>query len=368
MINENYYEIIALITLITAVVIYLLIRKFKQDQIHIDYPHATKKSEAELAYEADLKKEEKKEKEEEKVTHKEETLEEVQPFTQEEPSSAAPTIAKLPRQKCEVPPHGKISKENFKDFKGVKLLVAEDNLINQKVINGLLSTSGIEVTMADDGKIALNILEKNSDFDMIIMDAHMPRIDGFEATRIIRANPKYEHIVVVALSGDTSTDDVRKMTEAGMEENLEKPLRMDAFYDVLYAYTQGDKPNEEQRVETITTTQVIMTNELKGDKGLAICGGDEEFYKAILSEFTQTYTNISYKLLVYLKEENTAQADALLLDFIGVTANIGADSVRVIALELKAAIKDLEESSYITILDEFDAHFEVLLEDIAEYN
>ena len=139
--------------------------------------------------------------------------------------------------KREIPPHGEISRENFKEFAGERVLVAEDNLINQKIIKGLLADTGIEVVLADDGQIALDILERDSNFLMVLMDVQMPRVDGFEATRQIRANPNYNHIVVVALSGDTAADNIEKMKVAGMSEQLEKPLKMTALYDILYAYT-----------------------------------------------------------------------------------------------------------------------------------
>lgn len=374
MINEYFYEIIALIIILTFIVIYFLIRKFNQEEENeFQNPRSRKTGIIEDPYEEVSPQENEKNIFEETLdSEKEDTFEfqdveegsfgniQTNPF--EENITPLQTNTINLRQKAQVPSHGKIVKDNFKDFKGAKLLVVEDNLINQKVIGGLLSGSGIEVTMADDGQIALDILEKNSDFDIIIMDVQMPRVDGFEATRIIRANPSYEHIVVVALSGDIATDDIRKMTEAGMQEHLEKPLRMDSLYDVIYAYTQSNNSKDAPKF-----VKVMMTKELNGDKGLEVCGGDEAFYKDILSEFTKTYTNTSNELVELLTCKNIERADALLLDFIGITANIGADAINNIAQELKEAIKDLEENSYITILDTFEIHLQRLLKDIAAY-
>ncbi len=122
-------------------------------------------------------------------------------------------------------------------------MLVEDNIINQKVILGLWARSGIDVVVANDGVEALEILEKDNNFILILMDAHMPRMDGFEATRKIRKNPALNHIAVVALSGDTTADSIKKMTESGMNEHLEKPLRMDALYDIIYAYTPDKNRN-----------------------------------------------------------------------------------------------------------------------------
>lgn len=379
MLQEYLYEIIILITILTSVVIYFLTKKFKQEEDDIlDDINSRDKNKIQAIEETSLNEVLPQELEEEIVEPEDSTPYVLSgeeegsfgnisnnPFEENTQIIQKETIkndipVKAPRKKVEVPAHGKISKENFKEFAGVKILVAEDNLINQKVIRGLLGDTGIEVTMADDGQETLDILENNSDFNIILMDAHMPRVDGFEATRIIRANPEYEHIVVVALSGDTASDDIRKMIDAGMEEQLEKPLRMDSLYDVLYAYTKDDSKDKE-------FVEVVMTKELNGDKGLAICGGDDEFYKEILKEFSQNYVNASKELYDLLEKEDIRNADAMLLDFIGITANIGADNIRVIALELKEAIKDIRERSYVTLVDEFESHLKVLLRDIKEY-
>ncbi len=154
------------------------------------------------------------------------------------------------------------------------------------------------------------------------MDAHMPRIDGFEATRAIRANPDYAHILVVALSGDTAADDIKKMTEAGMSEHLEKPLRMEALYDIFYAYSIPEETTEEESGEDLVN--VYVTKELNGDQGLEICGGDEEFYHEILTEFVTTYENSTRDLGKLLRTGELEAADRLLLDLVGVTANIGS--------------------------------------------
>lgn len=288
----------------------------------------------------------------------ESSLQEQSPTSQDEEA----TVPSSKREKRAVPPHGKISKANFTEFAGLRILVAEDNLINQKVISGLLADTGIELVMANDGKEALETLEKDKDFRFVLMDAHMPRIDGFEATRQIRANPEYDHILVVALSGDTAADDIKKMQEAGMEEHLEKPLRMDALYDILYAYTSPSV--EEDSGEYI---EVVMTQELNGDKGLSVCGGDEAFYHEILDEFVRDYGDSAQKIHTFLEENQIQQADKLLLDILGVSANIGADTLHEIAKDLKDALQDVEEKSYLSLVDQYEKHLSSLLEDIKSY-
>ncbi|MFA5215190.1 response regulator [Sulfuricurvum sp.] len=259
-----------------------------------------------------------------------------------------------------VPEHGKITKQNFSEFAGERILVAEDNIINQKVLVGLLAGSGIELVLANDGQEALDILEHDTNFLMILMDAHMPRVDGFEATRIIRANPKYDDILVVALSGDTASDDIQKMKNAGMSEQLEKPLRMESLYKIIYAYT-GKETDKDEPVEA-KRTKIFDT-----DKGLQTCGGDEDFYREILSEFITDYGNSSDTLGKLLRSHNLHDADAYLLDIIGVTENIGAHPLGEIASNMKLALSDTHEQSYFSLFDQYKVQLERLLQDIRAY-
>jgi len=253
-------------------------------------------------------------------------------------------------QKRDVPAHEKIKKEHFKEFTTHRVLLAEDNLINQKVILGLLADSPIEIVVANDGQEALDILEKDQNFSLILMDAHMPNIDGFEATKKIRANSKYDYIPVIALSGDTARDDILKMENAGMEAHLEKPLKLDALYDILYMYAPDTLPsatqNTQEKVQQQTQEFETHTNALEvlnTKKGLEVCGEDEGFYAEILKEFIKDYRNSSKQLQKFINEKLNEDADKLLLDLSGVAANIGADDLHQKAQNLKRAITQNED-------------------------
>jgi len=350
--NQYQSEIIAGIVIFITLIIYIII-KFRTKQVTVidneSIQSTVKKEEVALEEEtAELD-----------LTGSEEGDfgEEVH---EETTSSQAPKIKTI--KKRDIPPHGKITKNHFAEFSGERILVAEDNLINQKVLTGLLAGSGIEVILANDGQEALDILENDNDFLMILMDAHMPRVDGFEATRTIRKEEKYDHILIVALTGDTAADDIKKMSDVGMAEHLEKPLRMETLYNIFYAYT--GKENSKDNSEYI---EVVMTQELNGDKGLEVCGGDEEFYREILSEFVQTYENSTQVLGELLENNELQKADKLLLDIIGITANIGAEQLHAISLSIKDSLRDEEERSYLTLADEYKMHLENLIKDIKEY-
>ncbi len=258
--------------------------------------------------------------------------------------------------KTEVPPHGKIVKDNFKDFAGLKILVAEDNLINQKVIAGMLNESDIDITFANDGLETISFLNNQKDFDIILMDAHMPNMDGFEATRKIRENRQFDNIPIIALSGDVAADDVKKMYEAGMDAHLEKPLKMDALYDALYAFTKNKDVTEEESEETLDITA-----------GIQISGGDESFYKEILSEFVKDYGDAKKRIKSLLEAGDFKSADALLLDLTGITANIGAQKAHSSALSLREALKQKTTAAYKEAYRKFADSFDMLLKKVKDY-
>ncbi len=270
--------------------------------------------------------------------------------------------------KREVPLHGKISKDDFKEFAGTKILAAEDNLINQKVIKSLFIGTGIDITIADNGQEALDILKTNQEFTIVLMDANMPIMDGFEATRTIRSNSKYSHIAVIGLSGDTAVDDIKKMREAGMEECLAKPINLNALYDVLYKYTPERKETiiekEKEAVEIDNTPSAI---ELNIEKGLDICADDKNFYLEILQEFINNYSDSGLRLQELLNQGDSVHADRKLLDIVGITANIGADNLHDTAQKLKNAINNSQEKEYIPLLEKYEAHLYKLIKEIRNY-
>ncbi|WP_345974107.1 response regulator [Sulfurimonas sp. HSL3-7] len=250
-----------------------------------------------------------------------------------------------------------ISKENFKEFAGLHLLIAEDNLINQKVIVGLLKESGINIKIANDGQECLDILQEDSNYQIILMDAHMPRVDGLEATRQIRANPAYDHITVMALSGDTGVDDIRKMRDAGMEEQLEKPLKIAALYQALYCYFD---PN------ATTAAEEEAAIHLDNSLGLEMLGGDVELYHEVLAEFQSLYHDSDEKIEIWLKHGDFDKAKALLLDVKGIAESVGAAALTQTAEEFREAIIAGQSDQYPKLMKRYQTQLQSILSDMAE--
>jgi len=138
----------------------------------------------------------------------------------------------------EGPSHGKRARPAAAERAPLRVLLAEDGVINQRVVCGLLEVQGHEVVVVRTGNRALDALE-NDRFDAVLMDVQMPGMDGYEATRVIRAAEKKRggHIPVIALTAAATEDDRRRCIDAGMDGYVAKPIDPRELYAALDAVT-----------------------------------------------------------------------------------------------------------------------------------
>ena len=124
-----------------------------------------------------------------------------------------------------------------------KILVAEDNLINQKVVCYMLEKNGHQVISAHNGKEALKALEKHL-FNVILMDVQMPEMDGFEATAAIREKEKEtnNHIPIVALTAHAMKGDRERCLEAGMDDYVAKPIKPEELFTTINRVIKKTSP------------------------------------------------------------------------------------------------------------------------------
>lgn len=121
-------------------------------------------------------------------------------------------------------------------FTGNRLLLAEDVEINREIVLELLEPTGIEIDCAENGAKALELFSANPDrYDMILMDLQMPKMDGFEATRLIRTldAPKAKTIPIIAMTANVFKEDIEKCLAAGMNDHAGKPLDMEVLLSKL---------------------------------------------------------------------------------------------------------------------------------------
>jgi CheY-like chemotaxis protein len=147
------------------------------------------------------------------------------------PSAAAGSSAEIPT--------GKADQNEQPDYHGKRILLAEDVEINREIVITIMEPLGLEIVEAVDGRNAYDLFHANPDnFDLIFMDIHMPGMDGYEASRLIRAfsHPKAKTIPIVAMTANVFKEDVENCLAAGMNDHIGKPLNFDALNAILKKY------------------------------------------------------------------------------------------------------------------------------------
>ncbi len=133
-------------------------------------------------------------------------------------------------------------KSDAPEVKDLKILLAEDNIVNQKIAARMLEKQGWTVTCADNGKEVLDLIIAN-EFDVVLMDAHMPILDGLEATQIIRKNETNtgKHIPIIALTARAMQEDRKKCLDSGMDGYVSKPIDRKKLFDEIINTVRKEK-------------------------------------------------------------------------------------------------------------------------------
>jgi signal transduction histidine kinase len=118
----------------------------------------------------------------------------------------------------------------------VRILVVEDNQVNQKVVTTVLRKRGYSIDVANDGAEALSRLEESAGFDLILMDVQMPLLDGLEATRLIRKDPRWKGLPIVAMTAHAMSGDKERCLEAGMNGYISKPVHPSQLLETVDGY------------------------------------------------------------------------------------------------------------------------------------
>lgn len=139
---------------------------------------------------------------------------------------------------------------NSFDFKGLKILLIEDNIINQKVTNKMLNKFNAVVSIADNGKKGYEMyIDPQNDFDVILMDIQMPMMNGYESAKLILKSDKYlsKNIPLIAMTANAFTEDIKKTMNVGMSAHLAKPIKINTLIDVILKFYKGNSKYEKTK-------------------------------------------------------------------------------------------------------------------------
>lgn len=180
-------------------------------------------------------------------------------------------------------PQTQESKRNI-TFENIHALVAEDNAINQKLIKNVLNGFGVEVTLANNGEIAVDLRSQN-EYDIIFMDIQMPVLGGIEATqKILEFEEKHRkhHVPIVALTANALAGDREKYIEAGMDNYLSKPIELEELNLLIQEYFShkivGSKEEVEETIVNDIEKEENQGNVIEGEESIDVANSDEEIY------------------------------------------------------------------------------------------
>ncbi len=176
---------------------------------------------------------------------------------------------------------------------GTRVLLVEDNEMNQELAMELLRNAGIEVMIANNGQEALDILADDSRFDGVLMDCQMPVMDGYTATREIRKNPQFGKLPIIAMTANAMMGDREKVIQAGMFDHIAKPLNVSEMFTTIARWIQPATPTDgraapAQAPARTASGHADLPAQLPGidmAAGLARTMGDKSFYSSLLVRF-----------------------------------------------------------------------------------
>ncbi|MFH1983371.1 MAG: response regulator [Pseudomonadota bacterium] len=265
----------------------------------------------------------------------------------------------------------KAKAQSLRHIEGARILLVEDNEINQQVAMELLHQEGLAVTPADNGQVALDLLaaaDPEQQFDAVLMDLQMPEMDGFEATRRIREDPRFCNLPVIAMTAHAMGGQREKCLAGGMDDFITKPVDPDELHAALDRWI---KPGIKKRAlaeiagddaeKPLTGGFEALPGALPGfdiEFGLRRVGGNRALFSKLVHDFCTKYADVVTEIKTALQAGNREQVTRIAHAIKGVAGNLGA-------LELYRCAGDLEHWSLHTDAEDHPDCFQAFERDLA---
>jgi CheY-like chemotaxis protein/HPt (histidine-containing phosphotransfer) domain-containing protein len=237
-------------------------------------------------------------------------------------------------------------------FKDTRILLAEDNEVNQQLMKNILIQSGMHVEIVHNGQAAVenirDVLEKNEPlYDLILMDLQMPIMDGFSASMAIRElvdNYQKHEIPIIAITAYTSANSREKCSRFGMVDFMPKPIDPETCLEILSQWIHSDKISHKQTncvsfEKKVSNNCSIQVPEINPKIGIKRAAGNETLFKKMLLEFFNEYQHLVEHLKKLSQKENLDDLLIMAHTLKGLGGNIGAENLQKNAFLLEQAIK-----------------------------
>jgi PAS domain S-box-containing protein len=235
-------------------------------------------------------------------------------------------------------------------LRGVQIFLVEDNEINQQIADELLTGAGATVEIAGNGREAVDRLTaaaRRAAPHLILMDLQMPEMDGYEATRLIRADARYEKAPILAMTAHAMIDERQRCLAAGMNDHISKPIDPDAMFETLARWLRPNAigtngapgPAGHARADDADARSLPSLSKVDLADGLRRVGGNHRLLYSLLDRYAAENDRIAERIRQALAQGDRQAAERLAHTIKGVSGNVGAKGVAVAAATLEHALK-----------------------------
>ena len=235
------------------------------------------------------------------------------------------------------------------DATGIRVLLVEDNAMNQQVATELLESAGAIVTVANHGGEAVKILTAGDQapaFDVVFMDLQMPEMDGFTATRLLRKDPRLQKFPIIAMTAHALVEERQRCLDAGMNDHVSKPIDPDNLFATLMRWA---KPRPKQADEPVASpsprklSDEVAIPDISGVNtadGLKRVAENRRLYRDLLAQFSAKEDDAAARISTALEGGDVKLAERIAHTVKGVAGNIGMTEVQSVAQRLEKALRD----------------------------
>ena len=237
---------------------------------------------------------------------------------------------------------------------GARVLLVEDNDLNQELAMELLHEAGLHVVMVDNGRKAVELLQRDPSFDGVLMDCQMPEMDGYEATRVLRRDARFASLPILAMTANVMDGDREKALEAGMNDHIAKPLNVTRMFATMAKWIHpAAKPASAAGLvsspapdpRSVSASPFGQLPGIDAQVGLGITLGKPALFRRILQKFWEINGDFGTRFSAAQAAADSVLATRLAHTLKGTAGNIGAHALHAAAAHLEQACREANPSS-----------------------